>query len=112
VEGVVDEVYTNFKVNVHTIGAELGYQFILWDRFALDLVLMGPGFGFYGVKTEIGTDLDPEKEEELFRKLNEILADKIPGYDKTIEAGDFIKKGTYNTQTVGFRYIIRLGYHF
>jgi len=111
-DGIIDEVYTNLNLNIHTIGAELGYQFVFWDRVALDLILMGPGFGFYSVKAELGTNLDPDKESELFDKLNQILADKIPGYDKVIEAGEFSKKGTYNTEGAGFRYLIRVGYRF
>jgi hypothetical protein len=111
-DGRIDEVYTTLKLNIHTIGAELGYQFVFWDRVALDLILLGPGFGFYGVKTKLGTTLDPEKESEFFDKLNQILADKIPGYEKVIEPGDFSKSGTYNTQSVGFRYLIRIGYRF
>jgi len=111
-DGRIDEIYTNLTLNIHTIGAELGYQFIFWDRVALDLILMGPGFGFYGVKAELGTNLDPDKESEFFDKLNEILADKIPGYDKVIEPGEFSKDGTYNTEGVGFRYLVRVGYRF
>jgi hypothetical protein len=112
VDGRIDAVYTDITFNIHTLGAELGYQFIFWDRVALDLILMGPGFGFYGVKAEVGTDLDPNEESEFFNKLNEILADKIPGYDKVIEAGEFSKKGTYNVESIGFRYLIRVGYRF
>jgi hypothetical protein len=111
-DGRIDEVYTNLTLNIHTIGAELGYQFVFWDRIALDLILMGPGFGFYSVKAELGTNLDPEKESEFFDKLNQILADKIPGYDKVIEPGEFSKDGTYNTEGIGFRYLIRVGYRF
>jgi len=111
-DGVIDKVYTDLTLNIHTIGAELGYQFIFWDRVALDLILIGPGFGFYGVKAELGTNLDPDKESELFDKLNQILADKIPGYDKVIEPGEFSKNGTYNTEGVGFRYLVRVGYRF
>lgn len=111
-DGLINEVYTDLTLNIHTIGAELGYQFIFWDRVALDLILMGPGFGFYGLKAEVGTNLDADKESELFDKLNEILSDKIPGYDKVIEAGEFSKKGTYNVESVGFRYLIRVGYRF
>jgi hypothetical protein len=112
VNGYVDEVSTNLKFNIHTIGAELGYQFVFWDRVALDMILMGPGFGFYSVKAEVGSTLNSDDESKLFQKLNEILADKIPGYDKVIEAGEFSKKGTYNTQGAGFRYVVRLGYRF
>ena len=112
VEGKIDEVYTNLKFNIHTIGAELGYQFVFWDRVALDLILLGPGFGFYSVKAEVGTTLDPDIERELFQKLNEILADRIPGYDKIIEPGEFRKDGTYSTEGIGFRYVVRVGYRF
>lgn len=111
-DGRIDEVYTNLTLNIHTIGAELGYQFIFWDRMALDLVLMGPGLGFYGVKAEVGTNMDPDKQSEFFDKLNQILADKIPGYDKVIEPGEFSKNGTYNTEGAGFRYLVRVGYRF
>jgi hypothetical protein len=111
-EGIIDQVYTDLTLNIHTIGAELGYQFVFRDRVALDLILMGPGFGFYSVKAELGTDMDPDKQSEFFDKLNEILADKIPGYEKVIEPGEFSKKGTYNTEGIGFRYLIRVGYRF
>ena len=112
VDGRIEEIYTNLNLNIHTLGAELGYQFVFWDRMALDLILIGPGFGFYGVKAKLGTNLDQSEESEFFDKLNEILADKIPGYDKVIEAGEFSKKGTYNTEGVGFRYVVRIGYRF
>jgi len=111
-DGMIDEVYTDITLNIHTIGAELGYQFIFWDRVALDMILIGPGWGFYGVKAEVGSNLDPDKESEFFDKLNEILADKIPGYDKVIDAGEFSKTGTYNVKSVGFRYVIRVGFRF
>lgn len=112
VDGRIEEVYTNINFNIHTLGAELGYQFVFWDRMALDLILMGPGFGFYSVKAEVGTNISQEDESKLFDKLNEILADKIPGYDKVIEAGEFSKKGTYDVKSIGFRYLIRVGYRF
>jgi hypothetical protein len=73
---------------------------------------MGPGFGFYSVKAELGTNLSQEDESELFQKLNEILADRIPGYERVIEAGEFRKKGVYNTEGIGFRYLVRVGYRF
>ncbi len=112
VDGRIEEVYTDIDINIHTMGAELGYQFVFWDRVALDLILMGPGFGFYSVKAQVGTNLGTDDESILFDKLNEILADKIPGYDKVIEAGEFSKKGTYNTEGIGFRYLVRIGYRF
>jgi hypothetical protein len=111
-DGHADEVFTNLKFNIHTVGVELGYQFVFWDRMSIDMILMGPGVGFYGLKTELGTNMDPEKEEEFFQKLNDLLADKIPGYDNILEPGDFTKSGSFNTVDVGFRYVVRIGYRF
>jgi hypothetical protein len=48
----------------------------------------------------------------LIQELNQFLADKIPGYDQVIEPGEFERKGSFNTTTAGFRYMIHLGYRF
>lgn len=112
VDGVLDEIYTNLKLKIQTIGVELGYQFVFWDRMSVDMILLGPGVGIYQLKTEIGTSMDPEEEEEFFEKLNELLADKIPGYNNIIKPGDFKKTGNFNTVDVGFRYVVRVGFRF
>jgi len=111
-EGIDSEVYTNLKFNINTVGVELGYQFVFWDRMAVDMILMGPGVGFYSIKAEVGSDLDAAEEAEFFQKLNDLLADKIPGYDKVIEPGTFDTTGSFNTVDVGFRYVVRIGYRF
>lgn len=111
-DGYVDEVFTNTKISVNTVGFELGYQFIFWNRVALDLILIGPGVGIYGIKTEIGTTLDPGDESKLFDKLNEMLEDRIPGYDRIIDAGEYAKKGSYRNKNLGYRYVVRLGIMF
>ena len=111
-DGYLEEVFTDTKFSVNTIGFELGYQFIFWDRLAVDLILLGPGVGYYGVKTEIGTTLDPEHEFWLFDKLNEMLKDRIPGYDHIIDVGEYSKKGSYHNKNIGYRYVVRLGFAF
>lgn len=111
-DGNIEEVTSNLKFNIHTVGVELGYQFVFWDRMAVDMILMGPGIGFYGINAKLGTNMDPAEEAEFFQKLNDLLADKIPGYDYVIEPGTFSKKGSYNTVDVGFRYVVRIGYRF
>lgn len=111
-EGFDSEVYTNLKFNINTVGVELGYQFVFWDRMAVDMILMGPGVGFYSIKAEVDSDLDAAEEAEFFQKLNDLLADKIPGYDKVIEPGTFDTTGSFSTVDVGFRYVVRIGYRF
>jgi len=99
-------------IYINTVGIQLGYQFIFWDRMALDLILIGPGVGFYGAKVKLDTDLSAEDEALFFDKLNEYLADKIPGYDKVISEGELSKNGSFDVTSLGFRYMIHLGYKF
>ncbi len=106
------EVVTDFTLNIHTLGGQLGYQFIFWRRLAVDLVLIGPGVGYYGLKVKLDTTLEPDDESLFFQTLNDALKDKFPGYDLVIESGDFQKKGSSGTTTLGFRYMIHIGFRF
>jgi hypothetical protein len=106
------EVVTDFTLNIHTLGGQLGYQFIFWRRLAVDLVLIGPGIGYYGMKVKLDTSLAPDDESLFFQTLNEALKEKFPGYDLVIEPGEFQKKGSASITTFGFRYMIHVGFRF
>jgi len=38
--------------NLHMAGFELGYQFIFWNRLAVEMVLIGLGVGFYNIRAQ------------------------------------------------------------
>jgi hypothetical protein len=111
-ESYTGELNANIKFSAATIGFQLGYQFIFWNRVTLDMILFGPGVGFYKFNADLGTNLDPDQEEELFQKINDALKEKIPGYSYVIDSGTFEKTGSYNTSGVGFRYVVMLGFRF
>jgi hypothetical protein len=100
---------SDFELNIHSVGGELGYQFILWKRVSLDFVLFGPGVASYQAKTRLSTDLDAADQEELFQLINDFLAEKIPGYSFVIDDEEYEKSGTSSTTALGFRYMIHLG---
>jgi hypothetical protein len=106
------EVLTGMKLNAHFIGAQLGYQFVFWDRLSVDMVLMGPGLWFFKVNSSFDTTLLPEDETMLLEQLNEMLQEKFPGSDFVIKGGDFEAKRNSTTSTVGFRYMINIGFRF
>ncbi len=106
------DLTTDFSLKITTIGGEFGYQFILWRRLAIDLVLFGPGLSTYTIKTKLSTTLDADDQAELFKKINDALEDKIPGYSLVIDDEEYEKSGTNNTTTFGFRYLVRLGFRF
>ena len=102
----------DFNFRVTTLGFQLGYQFIFWDRVSLDMILLGPGVSAYKAKVELSTNLTPAQESEFFTKLNEKLQEKIPGYSLVIKPGSFEKSGSVNTTSIGYRYIVMLGFRF
>jgi hypothetical protein len=105
-------VQSEMKLMIHTMGVELGYQFVFWNRLSVDLLLMGPGIGYYGLDATIDTSLSPEDENAFFEALNSILSEKIPGYDRVIDSGEFKKTGSVRTADIGFRYVVMIGFRF
>lgn len=110
--GYDGNVKTNFNFNVLYLGAQMGYQFIFWKRVALDLVLIGPGVGFYKLSAKLDTDLDADDEDALYQKINDALKEKFPGYTFVLDDIDFEKTGSSSVTSFGFRYVINLGFRF
>ena len=106
------DLNADFNFRIASVGFQMGYQFIFWNRVTLDMILFGPGIASYKLKTELSTTLDPDDEALLFQKINEVLTEKIPGYDLVLNPGTFEKTGSLRTTSVGFRYIIMLGIRF
>jgi hypothetical protein len=100
------------SLDIASVGFQLGYQFIFWNRVSLDMVLFGPGIAAYRVKANLSTTLDPDQESELFQKINDAIASKIPGYDRVISPGEFAQTGSIRTTSLGFRYVVMLGIRF
>jgi hypothetical protein len=102
----------DFNFRVTTFGFQLGYQFVFWDRVSLDMILFGPGVSAYKAKVELSTNLDPDTESEFFTKLNEKIQEKIPGYSLIVKPGTFERSGSVYTTSMGYRYIVMLGFRF
>jgi hypothetical protein len=106
------EVNVGMDMNAHFIGAQLGYQFVFWNRVTLDMVLMGPGLWHFNIKTTFDTDLLPEDETMLLEQLNEMLQERFPGSDLVIKGEGFEAKKNTSTSTMGFRYMVNIGFRF
>jgi hypothetical protein len=108
------DVNTDITLNIITVGAELGYQFLLGkrQRWSIDMVLLGPGIANYSLKTKTTGDLSSENEHLLFEKINEILHNRFPGMDHVIDGEGYERTGTSNTTDLGYRYMVMVGYRF
>jgi len=107
-------INSDLSLKIQQVGFELGYQFVFWKRFSVDLILMGPGVAAYKVKATAEGNLSDAEREAFFERLNQALKDKFPGYSGTVGDGngEFETKGTRSTTSLGFRYMINIGYRF
>jgi len=99
-------------LNMLNLGLELGYQFIFWKRFSVDLLMFGPSLSLYYRKLELTGDLDKSEFEQIDEELARQLIDRFPvlGYLFGGQTATF-SGGNANIST-GFRYSIQLGFHF
>jgi len=111
-EAFTGQLNADFNFRATTLGFQLGYQFVFWNRVSLDMILFGPGLTFYKLKADLSTSLNPDQEAEIFKKINEKLAEKIPGYSLVIQPGTFEKTGSQNTTSAGYRYVVMVGFRF
>jgi hypothetical protein len=103
---------TNTELNIHSFGAELGYQFILWNRLALDFVMIGPGMGVYNVKAKFDSNLTEGEKEQLRQVLADVISNKFPGMNYVFDGKEFNGNGKLNVTSLGFRYLIHIGFSF
>ena len=105
-------VSTETKFNIFTAGAELGYQFVFWKRLTLDMVLIGPGISGYDLNAKIKGDLTDDQRENLQEALKQLISQKFPGMNYVFADKKFNANGVINTTSIGFRYLIHIGFAF
>lgn len=110
--GVVSNTNLSSKLNLTNFGGELGYQFVLWDRFVIDCVLFGPSLTRYNYNVKLDNDIPGLDENEMFQKIIEAMKNKFPGIEGITGDEGIERKGVQSVTAVGFRYNISIGYRF
>jgi hypothetical protein len=93
-------------------GGALGYQFVLWKRMTLDLVLIGPALTYYGGKLNIKGDIDLEEIKELNEELYNKILEKFPMIEDVLVDKTFKQNGKVDIFSVGYRYLLQIGFLF
>ncbi|QKJ63168.1 hypothetical protein [Flavobacterium sp. M31R6] len=110
--GVVSNSNISTKLNLTNVGGELGYQFVLWDRFVIDCVLFGPSLTRYKYNAKLDSSIPGLDENEVYQKIIQAIKDKFPGVEGITGDEGIEKKGVQSVTAVGFRYNISIGYRF
>jgi len=103
---------TKLNIKIFTIGAELGYQLVLWKRFAIDFLMVGPGIGNYSIDLKTQGNLTDEEKKKLGEAVKQVVSEKLPGFSYVLSNKYFSPEGKIRTWTIGYRYIIHLGFLF
>ncbi|WP_336516911.1 hypothetical protein [Pollutibacter soli] len=100
------------RFSIHTFGGELGYQFVLWKRFAIDLVMIGPGVSVYKIEAKFGGTLTDEQRAQLRDAVEDMLTQRFPGMNYVLSDKQLDANGALKTTSIGFRYIVHIGFVF
>jgi len=108
------ETIVDSKININSLGLELGYQFNIKNRFTIDMILIGPSYAAYKVNMDVvGGVIPPDGElDETMEALREILFGKYPWLETLINEGEVDIKGKKTHWGLGFRYVLQIGYRF
>ncbi len=109
---VVDTANLDTKLGLTNVGGELGYQFVLWDRFVIDCVLFGPSVSYYKFNVKSDGNIPELDDNELAQKVIEAIKNKFPTIGSLSDGKGITKSGVQSVTSLGFRYNISIGYRF
>ena len=99
-------------MNIFHAGLQLGYQFVFWDRWTLDLILVGPGFGFYGGQISVDPDIEISGDEEYIQEIFDALKEIFPASQTLLDERTVSTSGSFGFQAIGYRMAVQVGFRF
>ncbi|MEN8138069.1 MAG: hypothetical protein ABFR62_06525 [Bacteroidota bacterium] len=104
-------------VNNLNLGMQLGYQFVFYDRFTVDLVLVGPALSFYTGKLSGDIEIYDEniEENEIYKEFVNMIMNKAPWLADVVDEKEISAKGGKSNFSLfggNFRYVLQIGYRF
>jgi len=99
------------RLNVLNVGAQLGYQFVLGNRWVIDLMFIGPSVSRYSAKLNLDGLTGPELDEAQ-KEIVDKLIGRFPLLGDILDEESVTIKGTNSAWAAGWRYQFQVGYHF
>jgi hypothetical protein len=111
-DGSMSQAILDTKFNVLNIGVQLGYQFIINDRWSIDFAFIGPSTSHYSANIDLGGNFTADELSEHHQEILQALADKFPFLKDLLEDKTVSASGKSSTWSFGYRYFFQVGYHF
>jgi len=74
--------------------------------------MVGPGVGFYKFKATAEGNVNVAEREQLLQALKQALEQRVPGFNWVFSDQELTGNGTVSTTTIGYRYLIQIGFRF
>jgi hypothetical protein len=110
-DGTQEEVILDSKFSILNLGVQLGYQFVIKDRWTIDLTFVGPSLSRYLYTLDFRGNYTFNKEDIQNEIILDLL-DKFPLLDEAVSEKEATKNGKLDTWSYGYRYQLTVGYHF
>jgi hypothetical protein len=111
VEGVKETANLRTDFNISNIGFQIGYQFVINNRWTIDVVMFGPAYSNYRVDIKTDADFTFDKENVENEVLLKIL-DRFPLLDNLLTDKEVSAQGRFDSWSFGWRYQFHIGYQF
>ena len=108
----INTVYFNADFKMISLGAQLGYQFVIKDRFTIDMVLIGPSYTLYNINLKFKADVEIDKDSMFYKDMQDLLEKISPGLSTILNNQELTSTGKLKFNYYGFRYLIQFGYRF
>jgi hypothetical protein len=99
------------KLQVLNIGFQAGYQFLINNRWSIDMSFIGGSVSHYRARMDVNGDFDLD-DSEINQDLLDALVDKFPLFGDLIDDGEVDQSGKRDNWGMGYRYIVNVGYAF
>jgi len=111
-DGSLGNLNLRANLSIFSAGVQLGYQFVIKEKFTIDLIFMGPSISVYSGKIGLRGDLNIDENNEYYQAIRDLLIGKFPFLDELVDKRSFSKSGVSTSMGYGLRYMIQLGYRF
>lgn len=103
------ELTTN--LNIINIGFQLGYQFVIKNRWTIDMVFVGPSVSNYRINMDLNGNYTGNAED-IQNEIIQKLIDRFPAFKDLINDKSVSGSGKTNSWAYGYRYQLQVGYRF
>lgn len=109
--GTPEEAISDSQMGILNIGFQLGYQFVIKNRWTIDLGLVGPAVANYKFTLTMSGDYTFDADD-VENEIMRMLIDRFPLLEEAINEKEATSRGRLDTWSFGYRYQLQVGYHF